>query len=343
MRRRSLSANKAMSLILALVFSLSLFSCSDGRRQTDGTGLASTAGEASALSGTGAENGDNSGTVTFTDALGREVSVAKNPERTAALIGSFADVWQLAGGTLCASADDAWDDLGLDMGDAVNLGKTKEPNVEKLLSSEPDFVIASSATAADVEMKDVLEDAGITVAYFEVSSFADYLEMLDICTDITGRKDLYEKNGLQISEQIENVMKEFEKASLPEEKMTVLYLRASSGYIRAKNSEGSVLGEMLKEFGCVNIADSDSSLLENLSVESIIKADPYRIFIVQSGDDEKAMRENVTKMMEENPAWKELSAVKENRLCYLDKRLFNLKPNARWGEAYEVLSRELQK
>lgn len=104
-----------------------------------------------------------------------------------------------------------------------------------------------------------------------------------------------------------------------------------------------MLGEMLKEFGCVNIADSDSSLLENLGVESIIKADPYRIFIVQSGDDEKAMRENVTKMMEENPAWRELSAVKENRLCYLDKRLFNLKPNARWGEAYEVLSRELQK
>lgn len=139
---------------------------------------------------------------------------------------------------MCASADDAWDDLGLDMGDAVNLGKTKEPNVEKLLSSEPDFVIASSATAADVEMKDVLEDAGITVAYFEVSSFADYLEMLDICTDITGRKDLYEKNGLQISEQIENVMKEFEKASLTEEKMTVLYLRASSGYIRSEKQRG---------------------------------------------------------------------------------------------------------
>ena len=47
--------------------------------------------------------------VTFTDDLGREVSVAEPPERVAALIGSFADVWCLAGGrdTLVAAAGDA--------------------------------------------------------------------------------------------------------------------------------------------------------------------------------------------------------------------------------------------
>ena len=45
--------------------------------------------------------------VTFTDALGRTVTV-ESPKRVAALIGSFADVWCLAGGkdTLVAAADD---------------------------------------------------------------------------------------------------------------------------------------------------------------------------------------------------------------------------------------------
>ncbi len=275
--------------------------------------------------------------VTFTDALGREVSVPKEPKRVATLIGSFADVWQLAGGTVCASADDAWDDFGLSMGDAVNLGGTKEPSLEKLLASDPDLVIASAATAADVEMKDILENAGITVVYFDVDCFDDYLEMLDICTDITGRKDLYEQNGLNIQKQIEEIKREFEESGIPDEKKTVLFLRASSGYIRAKNSEGSILGEMLSELGCVNIADNDTTLLENLSIESIIKADPYRIFIVQVGDDEQAVKDNVSRMMNENPAWYELTAVKEDRLHYMDKRLFNLKPNSRWGEAYEIL------
>ena len=50
------------------------------------------------------QNGDNSqkneNTVTFTDALNREVTIAKNPKRTAALIGSFADVWTLSGGEI---------------------------------------------------------------------------------------------------------------------------------------------------------------------------------------------------------------------------------------------------
>ena len=130
-------------------------------------------------------------TVTFTDALDREVTVKKNPERVAALIGSFADVWTLAGGTVCASVDDAWDDFDLDLPDAVNLGGAHSPNLELLLSANPDFVIASSSTAADVEMKEPLENAGITVAYFDVSSFDDYLAMLKVCADITGREDLY--------------------------------------------------------------------------------------------------------------------------------------------------------
>ena len=37
-------------------------------------------------------------TVNFTDALGREIKVSKNPKRVAALLGSFADIWLLAGG-----------------------------------------------------------------------------------------------------------------------------------------------------------------------------------------------------------------------------------------------------
>ena len=49
----------------------------------------------------------NENVVTFTDALGREVTIPKEPERVAALIGSFADVWMLAGGSVCATAEDA--------------------------------------------------------------------------------------------------------------------------------------------------------------------------------------------------------------------------------------------
>ena len=295
------------------------------------------------LSGCGNEGADTKkdNTVTFTDALGKSVSVEKNPKRVAALLGSFADVWVLSGGEVCASADDAWDDFGLELPDAVNLGGAHSPSLETLISANPDFVIASASTAANVDMKDALENAGITVAYFDVDCFEDYLNMLDICTDITGRKDLFEKNGSDIQKKIEEIKADFESQDIPSEQKKVLLLRASASSVKAKGSFGTVLGEMLYDLGCENISDSDESLLESLSVESIISKNPYHIFVVTMGEDTGNALDNFYRITEENPAFGTLEAVKENRVHVMDRRLFNLKPNADWAEAYEELSETL--
>lgn len=273
--------------------------------------------------------------VEFPDALGRQVILAEQPARVAALLGSFADVWMLAGGEICAAPEDAITDFGLDLSNAVQLGGAHSPNLEALLSAEPDFVLASASTASHVEMRAVLEGMGIPVAYFDVDCFADYLAMLEICTGITGRGDLYEKNGLALQAQIEAIRAE--TAALGERERTVLLLRASSGFVKAKGSEGTILGEMLADLGCINIADSDGMLLEQLSVESIIRREPYRIFVVTMGSDTALAVDNLTRMMAENPAWGGLEAVKAGRLHVMDRRLFNIKPNGRWAEAYETL------
>ncbi len=42
-----------------------------------------------------------------------------------------------------------------------------------------------------------------------------------------------------------------------------------------------------------------------------------------------------------DPAWQSLSAVREGRFYILDQTLYNLKPNDRWGEAYEKLAQLL--
>lgn len=279
--------------------------------------------------------------ITFTDALSRSVTVEKKPERVAALIGSFADVWMLSGGKVCATAEDAWEDFSLEIDDAVNIGGAHSPSLELILSSEPELVIASASTSSNVEMRQSLENAGITVAYFDVDCFEDYLAMLDICTDITERKDLYEKNGIQIKDKIEKSKEKCAQAKLPEKERTILLLRASSGFVKAKGSEGTILGEMLAELGCINIADSDKTLLDSLSVESIIRQEPYRIFVVTMGDDTQKAIDNLNQLMKENAAWGSLEAVKKGRLHIMDRKLFNIKPNSEWAESYEQLGKIL--
>ncbi|MDE7447162.1 MAG: ABC transporter substrate-binding protein [Lachnospiraceae bacterium] len=273
------------------------------------------------------------GVFSFTDDLGREV-IVREPERVATLIGSFTDIWLLSGGEVTAAANDSWESLQLPLGeDVVNLGSIQEPDIEKLIASQPDLILASVNTDADLEMEEILMQAGIPTAYFAVSNFDEYLHMLDICTQITGRRDLYEQNGLKVQEQIDKT-----RERIDGREPKVLFLRASSSSVKAKGSEGNVCGEMLSDLGCVNIADSNHGLLDDLSMEAIIAEDPEYIFVTIQGNNQEAAMQNVEEMLLSNPAWSALSAVKEGNYYLLDKRLYNLKPNAKWGDAYEGLA-----
>ena len=284
----------------------------------------------------GRADSDTDGYVVFEDSLGRRISIDEEPKRVAALLGSFADVWRLAGGELCAFAEDAVSDFGMSSEGVVIVGGAHSPSLELLLSANPDFVIASSTVAKDVEMLDTLEALGITVAYFDVKNFDDYLGMLDICTRITGRRDLYEQNGLAQKERIDAVKARFAEVVAQNER-SILLLRTAASTLKAKGSSGTVLGEMLFDIGCANIADSDAGLLDQLSIEAIIKENPYHIFVVTMGSDTEAALASFYSMINENPAWQTLDAVKYGRVHIMDKALYNLKPNSRFAEAYEKL------
>ena len=273
--------------------------------------------------------------VTFMDDLGREVTVDP-PQRVAALIGSFADIWCLAGGrdTLVAAAGDAWTsfDLGLDES-VADLGAIKEPNLEVLFSVQPDLILASCNTQADLELRETFEQTGIPVAYFDIQHFEDYLRMLEVCTMLTGEAELYAENGANVAEEVSAAIQR-QDGSAP----TVLCIRATGSGCKVKGSADNVLGEMLFDLGCVNIADSNTFLLENLSMEAIIAADPDYIFAVLQGADATMAQASLDAALLQNPAWSSLRAVREGRFYTLDHALYNLKPNARWGEAYENLA-----
>ena len=275
-------------------------------------------------------------TVSFTDDLGRQINIGKKPARVAALIGSFADIWCLAGGhdTLVAAANDSWTSFDLGLSDDVaDLGAIKEPNFEVLLSAEPDLILASCNTAADLELMGRFEKLGITAAYFDVQSIDDYLRMLKICTELTGCPENYDKYGQEVSDLV--------KASVARNDgthPTVLCIRATGASCKVKGSTDNVLGEMLYDLGCINIADGDNLLLENLSIEAIIEADPDYIFAVLQGSDDTDAQRVLEQSLLSNPAWGNLTAVREGRFYVLENALYNLKPNSQWGIAYEKLA-----
>ncbi len=303
---------------------------------------------AAMLAGCGAEGAENSditaeesflsqqenveNPVTFTDSLGRSVTVA-SPERTAVFTGSYADIWQLAGGTVFASTEDAFDGRLYTLPeDTLNIGSMSAPSLEMLIENDVDFIILSSNVQENITFDETLDSVGINHAYFQVESFDEYLDMLKVCTDITGRADLYEKNGEALSNEIEEYIAEAQKC----EPKTVLFMKAFSTNVKARSSD-NMTGKMLSDMNFVNIADLEPSLLEDLSVEKIIEQDPDFIFITTMGSDEEKAIKSYEDILASNPAWNDLTAVKEGRCIFLSKQLFHYKPNARWDEAYKTL------
>lgn len=284
------------------------------------------------FSGCKADTEETAVLYTFNDSLNRTVEV-HSFEKTAVLSGSLAEIWQLAGGELYGVTDDAYEGHNIELsGDVKNYGNVQNPSVENMIADDVDFVILSGAMANHTKLEELFNSAGITAAYFDVEDFEHYLSMLKICTDITGRADLYIVNGENIRAKVETAIQSAQGQDTPD----ILLMRALSTGMKAKGSD-SMTGSMLADLGCVNIADSETSLLEEISLEAIVRADPDFIFITTVGDSETGI-EAYEAELASNPAWQELTAVKNGEVHILPKELYHYKPNVRWNEAYENLA-----
>ncbi len=284
------------------------------------------------LSGCSAEKAVEEPVYTFTDALGREVQVTSY-EKTAVLSGSLAEIWQLAGGELYGVTSDAFDRPNLQLSEDVkNYGGVHSLSTENIIGDGVDFAIVSGTVADQSKITDVLDPAGVTTAVLDVENFNDYLSVLKIFTDITGREDLYVTNGENVREKVDEVLARSEG----KESHTILLLRAYSSGVKARGSD-NMTGEMLSQLGCVNIADSDSSILEELSLEAIVRANPEYVFVTTMGEDDEAAKAQYEAVLGSNQAWAEMGAVKNGKVYFLPKDTFHYKPNERWAEAYEYL------
>ncbi len=273
----------------------------------------------------------------FVDSDGYEV-VVESHERVVSLYGSFAETWILAGGEIKGVTQDAIEEGRIENTEEVQIiGTVKEPNLEEIFALDPDFVILSADIANQQSVGNALREAGIACAFFRVDTFSEYLSMLRLFCDMTGRDDLYEENGLAVQRQIDAVL---EKIPSDEPAPTVLLLRAYSTGVKAK-ADDNLAGVILKDLGADNIASRHESLFENVTLEEIVAEDPDFIFVTTMGSSTEKALDALKSSLEDNPAWAGLSAIKNGRYIVLEKELFHYKPNARWGESYEVLAKIL--
>ena len=300
---------KRISLFLIFTLTFSLFSCA-------------------------ASINDRAEGYTFLDDLCREVTISQN-DKIAACHASFADCFLLSGGELVGITLDAVEDHGLPVKNAEIIGTAKTVDREALVASGATVALLSADLAAHLELEEPLEALGIKCVYFKVDTFDDYSRVMGHLTAITGRDDLYDIHVTGVGERIDAILERIPR----DENRTLLLMRAYSSGIKAK-SDDNLAGLILKEFGLKNIADSHPSLLEDMSLEHIVEADPDVILVLTMGNEAAALA-YLEQSVEKNEAFASLSAVKGGNYHVLPKELFHYKPNERWDESYEHLAKLL--
>ena len=286
------------------------------------------------------DKGETDCYITFTDDTGLLITLPETPQNTAVLFSSFADIWTLAGGEIGITVGETVE-RGFACPDTVlvDAGAGKTVNTEILIAARPDFVICSADIAGQAEVASLLNASGIPTAQFHVESFADYLRVLKIFTEITGNAEAYAQFGEAVQEKIEALL-----ASCPPDGAApkkILFIRAGSSArsTKAKTAAEHFAAAMLAELGAVNIADTAPVLIDGLSIEEILVQNPDMLFITTMGDPAAAQAYMDSVLSEE--IWQSLDAVKNGRYYYLSKDLFQYKPNAGWYQAYEQLAEML--
>jgi len=255
--------------------------------------------------------------------------------RVVALSRSLGELWLLAGGKLVGVTEDGLNVEGV-TAETASVGRILAPSAEAIVALNPDLVLIAPDISAQRELQATLEAAGIRCQAVDINKFSDYATAMKQYTEATGRSDLYESKVAAVEKNIETI-----KAELPKEihGKSFLVIRASAAKTRVLKSDHFVVA-MLEDLGLTNAAPE--SLLEQLSMEGIVEANPDYLFVVLQGDTAEA-EAAFQELIAAQPAYQELKAVKTAQVYTLPKEFFQYKPNARWDEAYALLSEYLRR
>lgn len=275
--------------------------------------------------------------VTFVDAAGQTVTLKKNPQRVVGLYNSYIGLWAQAGGRLVGRIDsdsELPEEIVKDSGIA-KVGTLTKESIEAVTALNPDLVIMREGKQG--AYSDSFKTNKIPYIAMEYDSFSDYLKWLKVFTALTGKEDLYETTGTALLNEIDGIIKNVPVQNNPK----VLLMFGTSSSVKAYLSTTAV-GEMLKQLKAVNIADpwqssGGDATSVTLNTEYLMTEDPEYI-LVQCMSSEKEVKAYIDKTYGGQQWWKDLRAVKNGKVIYLDRSLFHYKPNSKYAVAYRNLA-----
>ncbi|PTW02260.1 iron complex transport system substrate-binding protein [Halanaerobium saccharolyticum] len=262
----------------------------------------------------------------YTDELGREITIEKEVERIITLAPGMTEVIYALGledKLVAVSSACDYPEEALTKDD---VGRIDEPNIEKIVSLEPDLVIAESVTK--IESLERLSELGIKNIGFKPVSINDTIDMIEDIAYLTSAAEA----GVELTSRMDKEYQQLkelvnDKLENKERKRVFYEIWSDPLYTAGK---GTFIDSLIHDAGGYNVAREAEGSWPTFSLESLIDADP-EVYISSAHSTPNGL---TLDELREREIFREISAFKNDRLYLVDQNLVN-RPSPRIIEGYK--------
>ena len=209
---------------------------------------------------------------------------------------------------------------------ATEVGSPMNPDMEIIKSLNPTDVICVDTLGSDFEKQ--FEENNINADFYNLSNVDGLKETIAALGEKFNKQDKANK----ILDEIKEVENKVNSNKKSDDKILVLFGAPGSVMVA---TDKSYIGNLVELAGGNNIFSNATSSFTQINLEEIIKLNPDKILVMTHAVPEaakKSVEEELSKDL-----WKNVNAVKNNDITYLENGYFGMSANLQIVEAVEKL------
>ena len=209
---------------------------------------------------------------------------------------------------------------------ATEVGSPMNPDMEIIKSLNPTDVICVDTLGSDFEKQ--FEENNINADFYNLSNVDGLKETIAALGEKFNKQD----KANEILDEIKEVEDKVNSNKKSDDKILVLFGAPGSVMVA---TDKSYIGNLVELAGGNNIFSNATSSFTQINLEEIIKLNPDKILVMTHAVPEaakKSVEEELSKDL-----WKNVNAVKNNDITYLENGYFGMSANLQIVEAVEKL------
>lgn len=213
--------------------------------------------------------------------------------------------------------------------DAVKVGNPMSPDLEIIKSLNPTCVVSVDTLGSDYEK--LFVENNIPSEFVNLQT----LDGLKETISTLGEKFNKVEEANTLLENLANKETEVENKSEGKEKSKVLIVFGAPGSIMI-GTDNSYVGNLVDIAGGENIFTGINSSFIQVNMEEIIKSNPDKILVMTHALPDEA-KKMVEVEFEKNTSWKNVKAIQNGQVHYLENGYFGMSANLKVMEALDKL------